>query len=179
MSEVHRQIILQKLIWWLCYIERERETTTTTTTVIVNGKWCNEIIKKNIKYTVHTHTDTRWQEMWLSRWDAPIQINLHTYTRTHCRLFLPNSQSADFDISNFICREKGTESQRAKRAREKILINSFPLDYVCVSWILCHTRSRHHRLLYNSFALVIQLKNYWERNKTANGNFPRNQNRIN
>lgn len=46
-SEVHRQIILQKLIWWL--IERE--------TVIVNGKCCNEV--KKTEYQIHAHTLAR------------------------------------------------------------------------------------------------------------------------
>lgn len=131
-SEVHRQIILQKLIWWL--IERE--------TVIVNGKCCNEVRKKqSIKYT-----RTLWQEMWQSR-----RYTNATHTHTHGErwLLMPNSQSADFDSWFRIWYGRDRAGERKRRAdtgsASKFSINSFSILITCIYCVGLCCRSRHAR----------------------------------
>lgn len=55
MSEVHRQIILQKLIWWLIEVERERENARLSLSM-VNGAMKSEKKKKKRKIIkIHEH----------------------------------------------------------------------------------------------------------------------------
>lgn len=80
--------------------DRGRESET----VIVNGKWCNEIKEEK---KIYQNSRTHWREMLLRHRHTnayTLYASMHAYINR--RSVMPNSLSADFDISNFLHTER-------------------------------------------------------------------------